>query len=623
MDFYEPTILFRQNAIRRQTSHEDGESLKSPYSSSSNNSSSSWLLNSQNKNDSQMLNKVCSLDRVSIKSNYWKIPDTNMNLTALAINDQAAASPLLAISSANADNNLFIYELDSFNRYLTHHTTISLPNIHSLSWVPESESRFLVSGNNKGYAHLVSVPSPHRNSDGESDEDGCAEIVKRFNHRKHLKRVNKPVTTALTNTCISQLGFLSKEKLTTCFDDTLFVWDINDVELSVRPRPESVSVIPGIKGFDTSAISTSTLALCGTFGISLFDSRTAQHSIPNSSYAARPRKQMDTHHVKWHPNNSHIMATAHGDGVVRLWDIRKQDTFAELTGHKGKTITAMTWNNNDLFTGANNGHVVHWDLTSDLSEDRELSEHGDKLAHCSLKEGINSISFDAVKNQMVSRVSERQCGTTLPALNNKIVGLCPIFGSSTEKNDCNIILVDGAAFLGLHSKIYEAAAVPGYTHDKEFYTELDLALMSSEVSNETLVASSESLVAPLSIKRSPTLASIIAKHESMSGPTAIIETPEDVQDNTNDDIASSIDSGFHFDGPEWSEDTLVVSLHSIDSMPELQDSPFSLGALNNDSDYSISTAATVVGAETEVTKEDPMSFLNLAFASVHSNLAAL
>ena len=60
------------------------------------------------------------------------------------------------------------------------------------------------------------------------------------------------------------------------------------------------------------------------------------------------------------------------DGVIRLWDIRKQDSYiAELYGHNDYSITtSMEWNNNDLFTGSKDGNIIHWDL-SNISKDSQ------------------------------------------------------------------------------------------------------------------------------------------------------------------------------------------------------------------------------------------------------------
>ena len=219
-DYYEPTFLFRQNAIKRFSpslspiSSVESLSLVDSNSISNNGttttttttssiyqnaSNSSWLLNPYNVKDTAILNQSCCLNRTNVKSNYWKIPDESMNLTSMSINKNQGGNPILAISSGKSESNLFIYELNLFNNHLIHHHTISLPNIHAMKWI--NNTRYLVTGNNKGYAHLVSTPKLathdvfNTNSNGDfdyddddEDDNNSAEICKRFNHRKHLKQ---------------------------------------------------------------------------------------------------------------------------------------------------------------------------------------------------------------------------------------------------------------------------------------------------------------------------------------------------------------------------------------------------------------------------------------------------
>lgn len=497
--------------------------------------------------DTAVLSKACLLNRLNIKSNYWKIPDTQKNLTALAADSRQDDAPLLAISSANADANLFIYEMDTELHFLTHHTTISLPNIHALAWVPNTDSKFLISGNSRGYAHLVTVPL---GSDTE-----CAEIVKRFNHRKHLRK--KMTQGAGARTSISQLGF-SGDNVLSVYDEALFQWDINDCASAVRPRPTLICEVPGIRSF--SAGRGATVALAGEFGISLFDSRSGTHSVPP---AARP-DEAPAHKVQWHPNNEHVMATAHANGLVRLWDTRMEASFGELVGHRGQRVLAMEWHGNDLFTGGSDGNIVHWDMSSDLP-DGDLPEHADKLLRCTLKEGVASVEFDLVSNAMVQRASERQCGTLLPALNSSIVGMCLV--THGDASDCSIISVDGSAFLGLHCKIYSAV---NQTEDP-YYNADELNLM------RTLVPSDATLVetAPLDIaKRKPSVDNGELQSDAQS--MVSVETLTDTESNASD---------FHFTphtdylaqrGPYW-------------------DLPESLELANlKDSVCSVSTIATIV-----------------------------
>lgn len=570
MAYYEPTVLFRQNAIRRPNSPQSSvETLTSPSTIHSSNRASAWLMNLDNGLDACIMNKVCSLDRSNIKSNYWKVPDAEMHLTSLAVNDPELDAPLLAILSASSKNNLFIYELDSINQYLTHHTTISLPDTHGLAWVPNTNSKYIVSGNSKGYAHLISIPRPLSYED--LNEDESAEIVKRFNHRKHLKLVNKdPSLLSHTKTCVSQLSFIANDKLASIYDDTLFIWNINGAELSMRPRPEAISVIPGLTAFDAQVSHKNTVALCGSFGVSLFDPRSSHHSVPKSPINPNS-KSAATNMVKWHSSNENILASSHGDGVVRLWDIRKQDSFAQLTGHRNKCVTSMSWNGDDLFTGASDGNVVFWDLSSGMDAETELSDLGEGISHCSLKEGLDSVAFDKSTNTLLQKVNERQCGTLLPASNNQIIGMSPLRGSG-RSGDCKVILVDASAFLGLHSRIHDASSC--ISSEKTFLTSQDMDLLRAEASTATLIDTSATEADLLAPEKS---------HKSESeGPGAdATESFAEVQKLEFAPIS-------HVD--DWDSKS-VVTLHSIESLPEFQNSPYG-ESLHNDSDTSLSTVTT-------------------------------
>lgn len=596
VEFYEPTLLFRNNAIRKQ-----GQVFQSP-------NNSLWLLNMPH-DDSPVINKACSLDRANIKSNYWKVPHSDMNLTALAVSGPETPSPVLAISSADLANNLFIYELES-NNLLTHHTTISLPNIHSLRWVPGTGTQYMVSGNNKGYAHLISIPSPNSQNDS-------AEIVKRFNHRKHLRLVDKePSIYAHSSTCISQMAFLDS-RLASCYDDTVFVWNVNLPELAMRPRPESISVVPGVASLDTCSATNSTIAICGTFGVSLFDTRESKHSIPRLSLHRLKPREVHTNMIRWQPGNEHVLASAHGDGTVRLWDTRMNETFAELSGHRDKTITAMSWHENDLFTGASDGNIVHWDLLLDGVD------WSSGIGKCLLREGFVSVAFDTSSNTM-QRVSERQCGTCLPALNNQIVGMSLVTGGG----ECNILLVDSAAFLGLHCKIYDV-----HTPEKAYYLEEELTLLSggSQVFSDLLlealskVSSSDGEFAKHETEDVTKLAVLSTPDLSRAAPcpklTKTVSSPElqssagfrnSMVSDTSSQTAHSV-SSFDFTGPWKKRAGLDVStLASLDDgshSTNVPGSPFFLDALSNESEYTLATVDTAV--EPRMAKDFSFSGLKL------------
>lgn len=483
-DFYQPTLLFRQNAIRRPgdfTENLDQYKAKN----------SSWVFDSDTNKDTKIMNKVCSLDRLNIKSNYWKIPDNNMNLTSMAIKIDDGMGKL-AISSGNLSNNLYTYELDINDNYLTHQNTISLPNIHSMRWVPNT-SNLLMSGNSKGYGHLISIPE----NPGDS-----AEIIKRFNHRKHLKSINKDPSIFLhTSTIIEKMNFISKDQLISIYDNNLFNWDINDCTSSTRPKPKSITSINGLTNFDTT-LNDNVLGICGKFGVSLLDLRDPKCVIPSSIIHECKKTKLAANLIKWSKTSDNIFAASHLDGVIRLWDIRKQDSFGNLHGHHGKQVNAMEWIEGDLFSGGKNGNIIHWDLTNDV-RDQDID-----LYNCGLKLGLDSVQFDPKTNTMDSIVNQRQCGTVLPASNTNIISL----ESVETSDDLKVLSIDGSSFFGLHSRIYDAVDIT-YSSKKAYYTAEDIKLLqaSQDNSNTTLVDDNDTelihsldITKPLTISRNPT-----------------------------------------------------------------------------------------------------------------------
>ncbi|KAG8204100.1 DSE1, partial [Candida africana] len=614
-DYYEPTFLFRQNAIKRFSpslspiSSVESLSLVNSNSISNNGtttttttttssiyqnaSNSSWLLNPYNVKDTAILNQSCCLNRTNVKSNYWKIPDESMNLTSMSINKNQGGNPILAISSGKSESNLFIYELNLFNNHLIHHHTISLPNIHAMKWI--NNTRYLVTGNNKGYAHLVSTPKLathdvfNTNSNGDfdyddddEDDNNSAEICKRFNHRKHLKQNQLENTIS---TPIKHLNFLNNhENLLSIYNDYLFYWDIKGCHQQTRPSPISISTVSGIKNFDvlennhtsTNTSNANTVAICGLFGVSLFDLRDCQFNIPNSNTTQIHDKTQSSYRklsaniVKWNSMNTNILAAGHGDGVIRLWDIRKQDSYiAELYGHNDYSITtSMEWNNNDLFTGSKDGNIIHWDL-SNISKDSQWKENDNtKLPiSCGLKEGFNSIEFNGKANKLETKLDQYQCGTILPASNSSIVAMCSTT-TTTSSNDhddeeIKILSIDSSSFLGVHNKVSESINVNINTN-KLYYTEEDIQLLlqsqlnnnnitssSATGSNDTLISfgnnvSQDSLVKPLTISRKPTTTIKNNNNTTTTRPTnththsaSIDESIVSVHNVSNDTLVNS------------------------------------------------------------------------------------
>ncbi|CAK9439644.1 uncharacterized protein LODBEIA_P37440 [Lodderomyces beijingensis] len=563
-DYYQPTLLFRQNALRRfnpslspissveslvsvtpMDSCSSASSQNSPYmrKGDANFSRTSWLLNLDNPRDSEVLTKSCSINRTNVKSNYWKIPDDKMNLTSVSItkgNATCGNNPLLAISSGNNRDNLFIYELDSSSNHLIHHSTISLSTIHGMKWVaePSSDKNYIITGNNKGYAHLVSIPDAiYGEVAQDSDEGSSAEICKRFNHRKSVKD-KKSISLS---TPISKLDvFNGNREMISIYDDYLFHWDVKNADSQRRPHPLSITTIAGVRNFDpwrnnsNNNSITTTIGICGKFGISLFDTRNARFNTPSNNLSFKTNyRQLSANTIRWDPFNDNVLAAGHGDGVVRLWDVRKQDYFASLTPHprgkgRGKysipQLTSMEWAHGDLVTGGQDGNIIHWDLTSDL----DLNAVGQ--LSCGLREGFDSVNFNDRSNSLDVDVNQRQCGTILPASNTNIVSMCSVEVDNDDDNgkEIKIISIDGSSFLGVHSRVRESVDLNLHHDGGAYYTEQDLEMLLREVRSgsnsdtEEVDSIPEGLMEleserPLVVSRKPTAIHSLDMHSSASG----------------------------------------------------------------------------------------------------------
>jgi WD40 repeat protein len=492
----------------------------------------------------------------------------------------------VAISSGNKQSNLFIYDLDICDKYLSHQLTITLPNIHGLKWVPKNPG-YLVTGNNKGYAHLISIPSLCKDGD---DEDASAEIVKRFNHRKHLKSSSSSVR----NSNISKLDFIDQEsnELLSLYDNNLFHWNLNGCQSQIRPSPISITTITGLVNFDP--LNSATVGICGRFGVSLFDLRTPKFQLPKSLSSSTNKKKQYASLMKWNPDNDNVFAAYHRDGVIRLWDIRKQESYGNLFGHHDKVVS-MEWNSGDLFSGGRDGNIIHWDLTTD----------GSDLSACSLKEGLTSINFDGKTNKLKHVSEQRQCGTILPASNTNIITMKSI----NDGQDTKILSVDGSSFFGVHNKIYDAVNI-NVNSDKFYYSEQDLQLLVGQVnSTDTLVEEepiSDKLttiyeaVEPLSIARKPTMTTTNYSPGEINSSTDTLAEEFEPQVNEKHHsfgLESEVDekesqASYVLDLPEFDEfkfdDDHNGSLISLDS---------SRLNLVNGSLETVSTNPTIVGHE--------------------------
>ncbi|GMG60224.1 unnamed protein product [Ambrosiozyma monospora] len=212
----------------------------------------------------------------NVKSHYWKIDSSNKDL------DQPSSRPIfntsftiqdnnLAVGSNSDFENLRIYKLDSSNNYLTHQSSISLPDIHSLRWlynVTENPSdmqdfKFLLSGHTQGVVNLTMVPT-----DQHSVRN--AEIIKRFNHAKHITSDSTNMKMTIGDKCTNTIYKLdvtprswkscNMNSLLSIYRENIFFWDTSRSNLPILKNK-----VNGITSFDASRYQDSLLALSGEF----------------------------------------------------------------------------------------------------------------------------------------------------------------------------------------------------------------------------------------------------------------------------------------------------------------------------------------------------------------------
>lgn len=428
--YYEPTLLFRQNAIRRfhpmllpiQSSDDLKRGPRLPQFS---------------PRDTEVLDQACGLLQTDIRLSYWKIPDDNMHLTAIASAQVDETNARLAILSGRQQANLFIYDLDPDNASLRHLSTILLPLTLALHWV-DVKSGWLATGNDQGYAHLVLIPK---------GDDASAYIGKRFNHRKYLKRefhTAKPVHQ------LRQFD-IDKTKLLTVYDHHLFYWDIKALEAHAKPAPISVASVQGLVATDPMPKNDCIVLMAGHFGVTSLDIRELPKFQVPQTLALRPHQQ-PAQTVRWNPDNANQFALAHRDDIIRLYDIRMDGCVGNLKGHRGKPLQLL-WTQGNLFSGGGDGNLVHWDLVTAPEQ---------SFTNCTLKQGLGSVSFNPQTNNVEETLSQRQCGTVLPASNTSIVDMAPVSDLGA------VVTIDGLGFFGYHAKV----AAP-----KQYYTDSDLAYL--------------------------------------------------------------------------------------------------------------------------------------------------
>ncbi|KAK9469872.1 WD40-repeat-containing domain protein [Lipomyces arxii] len=255
----------------------------------------------------------------ALVSQEWKVPDSSQHLTSISAHQSL---PLIAVGSGSREKNLLVYEMVSTQNssQLCHRQTVSLRNIHSLSWAPLgrfNSDTVLATGHRNGLVHLVTLP--------DGSNTNSARIIKKFNHSDPrrlsvgpLPRISHLEFTSSVWTCVPDASMF------TLYGESVYLWD-----LSRSDRPLMTQRVGSCNGFHASPFRDGILSLSGAFGIALLDIRAKSRGLLRPKLANHSEATV----VKWSPYNSNWVASAHEDSKLRIWDIRAAQPFAELTGH--------------------------------------------------------------------------------------------------------------------------------------------------------------------------------------------------------------------------------------------------------------------------------------------------
>lgn len=105
-----------------------------------------------------------------------------------------------------------------------------------------------------------------------------------------------------------------------------------------------------------------------------------------SRLPAAPAVPVDTYgHVAALQFWKHALASGHGDGVVRLWDLRQNECTRELRGHLG-AVTSLQFDEHSIVTSSSDNTIRVWDLRK-----------GDATDEIKVDEPVVDVRFDESK----------------------------------------------------------------------------------------------------------------------------------------------------------------------------------------------------------------------------------
>ena len=389
-------------------------------------------------------------------SSYWRVPDDRQFLTAIALR---SADSICAVASGSDENNLFIYELNPEGKTLTHHQTISLPQVHALEWAPHplsSQGNIIVSGHKNGYVNLTLLPDSYSTS-------MPAEILKHYNHQRHVSS-----KSSQTSTRIKQLQLTTMEwsccppaSILSLCSDHIFMWDV-----SRSDAPLVKQKAKGVSCFDASGRRDGVVALGGRKGLSIRDMRI--RGVGGLS----PPSQSGTFvsHVKWSPNNENMVAAVHDSTTVRVWDVRMSEPLSTYRGHTDM-ITGLEWSPhqaNELVSASKEGTIRVWDPS--VTDDDESFKPYKRRSNWDLYE--ERMSHDAELDRLALEILDDSAQNHPKVRHNKqFVGL--------RVGDCGAVSIDQEGFLGyhrLHSEFAGCASPTSESSESDFMPPFDFSL---------------------------------------------------------------------------------------------------------------------------------------------------
>ncbi|OWB77227.1 hypothetical protein B5S32_g1388 [[Candida] boidinii] len=519
----------------KQNSSNDTNNATSPASRLSrlldDHSPLNWALDTSD-DDLQTTKKTCSLmNKSPMKSSYWKINFDNDNeqidenlkedevespltqselirnkirkdklsssnnqfidsqITSIALHEN---NPFVAIANSSDDSNLMIYDINTNDSTLIHLQTITLPGIHSMKWLydvnssvlthsksnhsevntDENNYSFLLTGHDRGYVNLTRMSDPR----DINDEGAGAEIIKRYNHQKHINKDYESCKASKSfknNNLISSLNITPKNwkscnlnSLISIYKENVFLWDSSRSSVPILKTKSR-----GVNFSDPCPNRDGLLGLGGSFGVSLFDMRSKDNlGLTSSFFLPHEDNDKQSTILKWSNNNSNYLASGELSGLIKVWDIRVSKPLLCLKGHTDE-ITSMSWsnsNNGDLYSSSKDGNIIHWKLSTindnniDNGSSNNVYESYNNNDSSIMKEVtvVNSVNlqknFDTHKIIDTSENNNNlyKCGNVIPVSNTSIVDFITIIDEEDEEN-CKLLTIDQSSFLCLHSKLDE------------------------------------------------------------------------------------------------------------------------------------------------------------------------